>query len=172
MLSTEHTIHSTTSAAQLADEFFQRIEALLAQQGSATANKLMHETLVLVCAEGLKDTRYGFGDLNAQVETLLRQHHIPAGEANAVRQMRRHSNQSQPLLPEDLLHDARALAVFVSRVLRADIPPSLSIRLPRDLQPKQEHLHVNAPNKRCLVLARGTTAPFPLSLMRMEPCHR
>ena len=151
MLSTEHTIHSTTSAAQLAGEFFQRIEALLAQQGSATANKLMHETLVLVCAEGLKDTRYGFGDLNAQVETLLRQHHMPTDEANAVRQMRRHSNQSLPLLPEDLLHDARALAVFVSRVLHTDIPPSLSIRLPRDLQPKQEHLHVNAPNKRCLV---------------------
>ena len=151
MPSTEHTIHSTTSDVQLADEFFQRIEALLAQQGSATGNKLMHETLVLVCAEGLKDTRYGFGDLNAQVETLLRQHHVPADEANAVRQMRRHSNQSQPLLPEDLLHDARALAVFVSRVLRADIPASLSARLPRDLQPKQEHLHVNAPNKRCLV---------------------
>ena len=65
MPSTEHTIHSTTSDVQLADEFFQRIEALLDQQGSATGNKLMHETLVLVCAEGLKDTRYGFGDLNA-----------------------------------------------------------------------------------------------------------
>ena len=143
------TPHST--ATPLAKEFFQRITAVLDLQGSATANKLMHETLVLVCAKGLKETRYGFGDLNAQVETLLRQHHITTDEANAVRQMRRHSNQSRPLSKDNLLHDARALAAFVSRVLHTDIPASLSARLPRDLQVRQEHLHVNAPNKRCLV---------------------
>ena len=50
----------------------------------AVANRLMHETLVQVCAEGLKHTRYGFGDLNAQVETLVRMLHIPAPEANAM----------------------------------------------------------------------------------------
>ena len=33
--------------------------------------KLLHETIVVACAEALKDTKYGFGDLNSQLETVM-----------------------------------------------------------------------------------------------------
>ena len=134
-----------------AGELFSRVEALLAQSGKAVANKLMHETLVLLCTEGLKGTRHGFGDLNAQVEALLQRCRVPLGEANAVRQMRRHSNLPRPLPPEDLAHDARALTSFISRVLNAPVPGNLVGRLPRDTAPAPERLRANAPNKRCIV---------------------
>lgn len=82
----------------------------------ATRNKILHETLVITCAEGLKDTYYGFGDLNSQLESLIRILHIPAAEANALRKARRDSNRSRPLLPEDLQHDAVALEWLVRKV--------------------------------------------------------
>ena len=142
-----------TASNITAGELFQRVEALLAERGKSVANKLMHETLVLVCAEGLRGTRHGFGDLNAQVEALMRRCGMPADGANAVRQMRRHSNQTRPLAPEVLTHDAQALVGLISRVFHAAVPDSLTARLPQDTQPQTEHLHVNAPNKRCLVKA-------------------
>ena len=56
--------------------------------------RLLHETLVLTCAEALKESKYGFGDLNAQLESVIRLYHIPIGEAGALRQARRDSTPS------------------------------------------------------------------------------
>ena len=56
--------------------------------------KLLHETLVVTCAQALKDTRYGFGDLNSQLESVMRLFNIHGDEADALRQARRDSNRS------------------------------------------------------------------------------
>ena len=87
-----------------AQELFDRIATFIsdATLQPSIVNKMMHETLVLTCAEGLKDTQYGFGDLNAQVETLICKFNIGSEEANAIRQMRRHSNRSTALSPEEI----------------------------------------------------------------------
>lgn len=90
----------------------------------ATRNKILHETLVITCAEGLKGTHYGFGDLNSQLESLIRILHIPAAEANALRKARRDSNRSRPLLPEDLQHDAAALEWLVRSLYSLSPSPS------------------------------------------------
>ncbi len=90
----------------------------------------MHETLVLACHEGLKDTRHGFGNLSSQVEVLCRQHGVSLKDIVEVQRMRRHSNSPAPILAEDLAYDCRALAVFVSAVFKEDIPPQLVGRIP------------------------------------------
>ena len=118
--------------------------------------KLLHETLVLVCAEALKDSKYGFGDLNAQLESVIRLLNIPNDEANALRQARRDSNHST-LLDTDvetaLKYDCAAVARLISRVFKADIPSELTNILPHDLRPAAERLKQNAPDKRCIVKA-------------------
>lgn len=118
--------------------------------------RLLHETLVVVCAEGLKDTHYGFGDLNSQLESLIRINGIAADEADALRQARRNSNRSHFVetggyTEADLLYDVAAVARLVSRVFRADIPADLTALLPHDLRRTGARLRQNAPDKRCVV---------------------
>ncbi len=138
-----------------APELYQRISDLLTTTGCApaTINKMMHETLVLLCAAALKDSQHGFGDLNAQVETVIRRYHIGTDEANAIRRMRRHSNRSEALLPEDLRYDARALAALVSRVFGEPLPEQLTAAIPHGPQQRDEHIHANVPDKRCTVVS-------------------
>ena len=140
-------------------ELFERVSTIVTDDSIAAAvrNKNMHETLVLTCAEGLKNSKHGFGDLNAQVETLIRLLHIPMDEANAIRRMRRHSNRTQELSPEDLLYDARALATFISRVFNTAVPDDLTSTLPRNRQTRENTLHTNSPDKRCIVTAWDKT---------------
>lgn len=118
--------------------------------------KLLHETLVLVCAEALKASKYGFGDLNAQLESVIRLFQIPNDEANALRQARRDSNHSQ-LTDGDgetiVRYDCAAVARLISRVFKTDIPSELTSTLPHDLKPAADRLKQNAPDKRCIVKA-------------------
>ncbi|MGI6242109.1 MAG: AAA domain-containing protein [Prevotella sp.] len=140
-------------------ELFERVSLVIAGNGitPAVCNKIMHETLVLTCAQGLKNSKYGFGDLNAQVETLIKQLHIPTDEANAIRQMRHHSNRTRELSPEDRLYDAKALSDFIGRVFNTPLPDDLTAVLPRNRKTKEETIHTNAPDKRCIVVAWDTT---------------
>lgn len=43
------------------------------QMTPAIKNKVMHETLILICAYGLRNSHFAFGDLNAQTERLILQ---------------------------------------------------------------------------------------------------
>ena len=118
--------------------------------------KLLHETLVVTCAEALKDTRYGFGDLNSQLESVMRLFNIHGDEANALRQARRDSNRSHINGGKDeasniLLYDAAAVARLISRVLKTAMPGTLTPLLPRDIKPAAERLRHNSPDKRCIV---------------------
>lgn len=135
------------------EDLFLRVRNMMdsAKVPSGVVNKMMHETLVLVCAEALRESHHGFGDLNAQVETLIRRLHIPSDEANAVRRMRRHSNRSEPILPEDLRYDLQSLASLIGRVYATKVPADLTAALPHNRRQPEEKLHTNSPDKRCIV---------------------
>ena len=113
----------------MAHELFSRIADILSAPSEAQA-LIMHETLVIACHEGLKNTRHGFGNLSSQVESLCRQHNIASQEIVAIHKMRRHSNSNAPILPEDIAYDCRALAIFVSAVIQEAIPSFLVEKIP------------------------------------------
>ena len=113
----------------MAHELFSRIADILSAP-SETQALIMHETLVIACHEGLKNTRHGFGNLSSQVESLCRQHNIAPQDIVAIQKMRRHSNSYAPILPEDVAYDCRALAIFVSAVVQETIPSFLVGKIP------------------------------------------
>ena len=113
----------------MAHELFSRIADILSAPSEAQA-LIMHETLVIACHEGLKNTRHGFGNLSSQVESLCRQHNIAPQDIVAIQKMRRHSNSYAPILPEDVAYDCRALAIFVSAVVQEAIPSFLVGKIP------------------------------------------
>ena len=113
----------------MAHELFSRIVDILSAPSEAQA-LIMHETLVIACHEGLKNTRHGFGNLSSQVESLCRQHNIAPQDIVAIQKMRRHSNSNAPILPEDVAYDCRALAIFVSAVVQEAIPSFLVGKIP------------------------------------------
>ena len=113
----------------MAHELFSRIADILSAPSEAQA-LIMHETLVIACHEGLKNTRHGFGNLSSQVESLCRQYNIAPQDIVAIQKMRRHSNSNAPILPEDVAYDCRALAIFVSAVVQEAIPSFLVGKIP------------------------------------------
>ncbi|MBF1628100.1 DEAD/DEAH box helicase [Prevotella sp.] len=113
----------------MAHELFTRIADILTAPSEAQA-RIMHETLVIACYEGLKETKHGFGNLSSQVEALCRLHHIAPKDVVAIHKMRRHSNSVAPILPDDIAYDCRALALFVSAVFQEAIPDTLVGKLP------------------------------------------
>ena len=110
-------------------ELFTRIADILTAPSEAQA-RIMHETLVIACYEGLKETKHGFGNLSSQVEALCRLHHIAPKDVVAIHKMRRHSNSAAPIPPDDIAYDCRALALFVSAVFQEAIPDTLVDKLP------------------------------------------
>ena len=113
----------------MAHELFTRIADILTAPSEAQA-RIMHETLVIACYEGLKETKHGFGNLSSQVEALCRLHHIAPKDVVTIHKMRRHSNSAAPILPDDIAYDCRALALFVSAVFQEAIPDTLVGKLP------------------------------------------
>lgn len=113
-----------------AQDLYQRIEEALATEAQGVANHILHDTLVLCCHEGLRHTRHAFGNLSSQVDYLCRDRHMASQDVLAIQRMRRHSNSDEPLSPEDLGYDCRALALFVSAVFQTSVPASLVGRIP------------------------------------------
>lgn len=134
----------------MAHELFTRIADILSAPAEAQP-RIMHEALVIACHEGLKETRHGFGNLSSQVESLCRQHNIAPQDIVAIQKMRRHSNSSAPILPDDVAYDCRALALFVSAVVQEPVPPFLVGRIPEHGR-MTEHIQIaNYRYIRCIV---------------------
>lgn len=134
----------------MAHELFARIADILSAPSEAQA-LIMHETLVIACHEGLKNTRHGFGNLSSQVESLCRQHHIAPQDIVAIQKMRRHSNSTAPILPDDVAYDCRALAIFVSAVVQEAIPSFLVKRIPARGRTTENIQIMNYRYIRCIV---------------------
>ena len=145
-----------TESNVMAAEMLDRVREIAQYEGreGCVANKMMHETLVLACAEGLKNTRHGFGNLASQVDTLCKMHRVSPADTIAIHKMRRDSNSSKTLLPETLRHDCLALAKFIGVVFgnhHADIPlPQVS---PDETREKVLAAGQRIPAIRCMVEA-------------------
>ena len=136
----------------MAHELFTRIADILTAPSEAQA-RIMHETLVIACYEGLKETKHGFGNLSSQVEALCRLHHIAPKDVVAIPKMRRHSNSAAPILPDDIAYDCRALALFVSAVFQEAIPDTLVGKLPTHGRITENIQIANYRYIRCIVRA-------------------
>ena len=136
----------------MAHELFTRIADILTAPSEAQA-RIMHETLVIACYEGLKETKHGFGNLSSQVEALCKLHHIAPKDVVAIHKMRRHSNSAAPILPDDIAYDCRALALFVSAVFQEAIPDTLVGKLPTHGRITENIQIANYRYIRCIVRA-------------------
>ncbi len=136
----------------MAHELFTRIADILTAPSEAQA-RIMHETLVIACYEGLKETKHGFGNLSSQVEALCKLHHIAPKDVVAIHKMRRHSNSAAPILPDDIAYDCRALALFVSAVFQEAIPDMLVGKLPTQGRITENIQIANYRYIRCIVRA-------------------
>jgi len=133
------------------EELFGRCQELAEQEPSVAANRFMHETLVLCCAEGLRAVGTGFGNLFSQVDYLCKHCSMRAAERMAVQQMRRRSNHVEVADKQQWMQDVRTLALFVSAVFKADIPDSLVRLIPHHSDSQQAVPTVNARYLRCIV---------------------
>ncbi len=136
----------------MAHELFTRIADILTAPSEAQA-RIMHETLVIACYEGLKETKHGFGNLSSQVEALCKLHHIAPKDVVEIHKMRRHSNSAAPILPDDIAYDCRALALFVSAVFQEAIPDTLVGKLPTHGRITENIQITNYRYIRCIVRA-------------------
>ena len=136
-----------------AEELFQRVRELLMLPDlePQTRNKMMHDTLILCCHEGVKDTKQSFGNLFSQVDYLCKARGIKIADKIAIQTMRRHSNKQEALTEEDLRYDARALALFISAVFNVGIPVELGALIPHTNRPYQKGLEINRRYIRCIV---------------------
>ena len=136
-----------------ASELFQRVRELLILPDlkPETRNKMMHDTLILCCHEGVKDTKQAFGNLFSQVDYLCKVRGIKIADKIAIQTMRRHSNKPDALTNEELGYDARALAIFISAVFHVDVPHELNVLIPHTNRPYQKGLKINKRYIRCIV---------------------
>jgi DNA replication ATP-dependent helicase Dna2 len=143
-----------------ATELFDRVAEILDAEDVAPANlnKMMHQTLELVCEEGLKGNDGKFGNLFAKVDFLCKKHHVQVGDAIAVQKMRRDTNHSQPLLPEDLLYDCRALCIFISAVMDVDVPQNIIGKIPVINKLRTEKHHIDYRYIRSIVKSFDSTS--------------
>ena len=125
------------------NELFDRILDIIRADEEAPKNKMLHETLVLTCSQGLAGNNLAFGNLFSQVDFLCKKHHVATNDAIAIQRMRRNSNHAQAIEKSDLMYDCRALALFVSAVFDTDIPSSLVGILPIEDKPKGEYRHID-----------------------------
>lgn len=138
-----------------AKELFGRVSDILGTMSkpSQSSNRLMHETLVLACNAGLRNTSYSFGNLSSQVDVLCNMHHLKTKETIAVQRMRRDSNSDKPLSAEQLHQDCRALALFIAAIFDESIPETLVSRLPHFALEEQKHSVPYLKRVRCTVIS-------------------
>ena len=134
------------------EELFERCVEIVKAEPSMALLRYMHETLVLACAEALRGSGQGFGNLMAQTDYLCKRAGIGIADRIAIQTMRRHSNGSDSVITsQELRYDVRALALFISSVFNEDIPHELVIRIPTSPPPISLSPRVNQRYVRCVV---------------------
>lgn len=130
-----------------AEELFNRVFEILnldSATSPANINKMMHETLVLACHEGVKDTNQAYGNLFSQVDFICKARHISVANKIAIHEMRRHSNKLESISKKDSLYDARALCLLISAIFKVDIPSKLTGIIPTENKPYSKTGNINA----------------------------
>lgn len=134
-----------------AEELFDRVHEILTAENNTATNRMMHETLVLTCHAGIKDTEQAFGNVFSQVDFLCKRHRVSNTDKYAIQNMRRHSNHDTPLSREELLYDARALCLFISAVFNTAVPSHITPLIPTENRPAPSGKGINARYIRCIV---------------------
>ena len=135
-----------------AGELFGRCTELATSEPSPAANRFMHETLVLCCAEGLRGVSMAFGNLFSQVDYLCKQCGMKAAERRMVQQMRRLSNHTEVPGQEEWLLAVRTLTLFISTVHKTAVPAALTRLIPHEgKEDDGGDWNVNARYIRCIV---------------------
>lgn len=150
-----------------ADELYDRIEWLAtATSVGAVEEMYMHETLVLACHEGLKDSKEAFGSLFAQVDHLCRKHHLSVADTIAVQGVRKQSTSgsNKDYDHTSWLYRCRALAIFVSAVMDTDVPSRVVARIPVTGEPKPKARHIDYRAVRAVVNGTADTASAMLEV--------
>ncbi|MDY6248823.1 MAG: AAA domain-containing protein [Prevotella sp.] len=119
-----------------ATDLFDRVAKILDLPEDVAANRLMHETLVLCCAEALRDEKMAFGNLFSQIDFLCKRFRVHLGDVVAIQKMRRDSNRRKPMAREDVLYGCRALSMFIAAVFETSIPSVLIGRIPPTNKPR------------------------------------
>ena len=127
----------TTKSYLTATDLFDRVAEILDLPEDVAANRLMHETLVLCCAEALRDEKMAFGNLFSQVDFLCKRFRVHLGDVVAIQKMRRDSNRRKPMAREDVLYGCRALSMFIAAVFETSIPSVLIGRIPPTNKPRE-----------------------------------
>lgn len=140
------------------EDLYARIEWVLLHSDVSMAERRrhMHETLVQVCHEALRDTRQGFGSLFAQVDYLCRRHSMSVYDTIETHRMRRNTGAGRDddaeNAEQELLYDCRALAVFISAVSSCSIPSRLIGRIPPAGRQRKERQHIDYRHLRCIAV--------------------
>ena len=132
-------------------ELFDRCTELATTAPSAVGLRLMHETLVLACAEALRTVGTGFGNLFAQVDYLCKHCGMKTGERVAVQQMRHRSNHTDIPERKVWMQDVRTLVLFISAVFKADVPDELTRLIPHHSAQPVRTTTINTRYLRCIV---------------------
>lgn len=117
----------------------------------ADANRKIHETLLVACAEATRSLSTGFGNIFSQVDYLCKHCGIPKEERKDIQTMRRHSNKSAPIPLEEWIYDVRSLAIFISSVLAIDIPSPLLSLIPHTPRADKKKHNIDRQYVRCIV---------------------
>ncbi len=128
----------TTKSYLTATDLFDRVAEILDLPEDVAANRLMHETLVLCCAEALRDEKMAFGNLFSQVDFLCKRFRVHLGDVVAIQKMRRDSNRRKSMAREDVLYGCRALSMFIAAVFETSIPSVLIGRIPPTNKPRED----------------------------------
>lgn len=112
-----------------ADELFRRIADAL-DADTMQRNRIVHETLVILCSAALKHEGQAYGNLFSQLSALCRACNITPHDTHDIQTMRRNSNAAEPVSDEAFAYDCRALALLVSAVTGESIPSFLTGRIP------------------------------------------
>ena len=138
-----------------AQELFNRVSDIIGMvhdsDSTPDLNRVIHDTLVLTCREGLSDSQQAFGNLFSQVEYLCRHHRVQTPDLIAIQTMRRHTNHQAPIAHDDLMYDLRALCVFIAAVFDTTIPANITGRIPATNKPFTRQQEAKAPYLRCII---------------------
>ena len=138
------------SGGTRAGEYFSVIARAMSAAGH-DGSRIMHETLVLVCADALKGTGLAYGNLFSQVSALCRRCGMSRQDTAEVHAMRRDTAGRVPPDSTRMLYNARALAMLVAAAFRVAVPDALASRLPTGPRRQMEAVRPSYGYVRCMV---------------------
>lgn len=138
------------SGGTRAGEYYSLIARAMSA-GGTDCNRLMHETLVLVCADALKGTGLAYGNLFSQVSALCRRCGMSRQDTMEAHAMRRDTAGNVPPDRTQMLYNARALAMLVAAAFGEAVPDALASLLPAEPRRQKVTMQPSYSHVRCMV---------------------